>query len=43
MGKPRHERQQLDSTGRRSTLDRGRQTTQASTAQKQVRARSDAP
>lgn len=42
MGKPRHERQQLVSTGTRSTLDRGWQTTQASPAQQQVRAGSDA-
>jgi hypothetical protein len=42
MGKPRHKRQQLNSTGTRSTLDQGWQRTQASTAQQQVSARSDA-
>ena len=42
MGKPRHERQQLISTGTCSTLNRGRQTTRDSTAQQQVRAGSDA-
>ena len=42
MGKPRHKRQQLVNTGTGSTLDRGWQRTQASTAQQQLRARSDA-
>lgn len=41
MGKPRHERQQLISTGTCSTLDRGWQTTRASTAQQQVRVGND--
>ncbi len=43
MGKPRHQREpQLGSTGTYAALDRGWQITRASTAQQQVRARSDA-
>jgi hypothetical protein len=37
MGKPRHERQQLNATGTGANPGRGWQTTQASTAQQQIR------